>query len=180
MLLFYLLISKVPQDTPSLESVFYKRDLLNFGFKPSQVLKLLQVHLSIVYLFSGLEKALGFNWWNGESIWRALHNEFGLIDLAYIDSIPSPWIFIVAGWMTIVTELLYPLFINLKKTRVLWVSLTIGMHCSIIVFLGLFHFGAIMILFNLAAYVIHYLNESREKQRDVFKPLTSLSNPGFS
>ena len=35
-------------------------------------LRVLQLHLCIVYLASGLEKASGDQWWNGEAIWRAL------------------------------------------------------------------------------------------------------------
>src|SRR5262249_46104179 len=33
-------------------------------------LRLLQLHLCVVYLSSGLEKATGIQWWNGEAVWR--------------------------------------------------------------------------------------------------------------
>src|SRR5262245_52755188 len=35
-------------------------------------LRLLQLHLCVVYLASGFEKATGIQWWNGEAVWRAL------------------------------------------------------------------------------------------------------------
>src|SRR3954468_9534049 len=35
-------------------------------------LRLLQLHLCVVYFSSGIEKALGEQWWNGEAIWRAV------------------------------------------------------------------------------------------------------------
>src|SRR5262249_33730165 len=35
-------------------------------------LRLLQLHLCVVYLASGVEKATGVQWWNGEAVWRAV------------------------------------------------------------------------------------------------------------
>src|SRR5437762_14164315 len=34
--------------------------------------RVLQLHLCVIYFFSGLTKLLGSGWWNGESLWRAL------------------------------------------------------------------------------------------------------------
>lgn len=153
-LLFYLLISKIPENTLSLDSFFFKKNLINFGFHPAYVIKIIQIHLCIVYFFSGFEKALGYNWWNGESIWRALHNDFGIIPLNLIDKINWKWLFVLSGWITIAIELLYPIFVNIKKTKRIWLIMTIGMHFSITVLLGLFHFGAIMILFNLVGFIL--------------------------
>jgi hypothetical protein len=163
MLLFYLLITKSPMEYQiSLSKALFGKPRFDFGFDPQFVLRLIQVHICIIYCFSGFEKALGVNWWNGESIWRAIHNEFGLIDASLIDNIRFKFVFWIAGWATIAIELFYPIFVNIKKTRLLWVSLTIGMHISIIALLGLYHFGAVMILFNLTAFVLPYLYSDKE------------------
>src|SRR5437868_14008234 len=53
--------------------------------------KMLQVQLCIVYLSSGLEKACGIEWWNGEAIWRSVtlptFKEFDVSWIAYV-----PWL----------------------------------------------------------------------------------------
>jgi len=118
--------------------------------------KLMQIHLCIAYFFSGLDKILGFNWWNGESVWKAIHlpNFNHFIDISTI--ITNSIFYIVVGWSTIIIEILYPLFINLKSTRKIWLYLTIGMHIGIIISFNLFFFSAIMITWNLTSYYFNY------------------------
>lgn len=122
--------------------------------------RLIQIHLCIAYFFSGLDKILGFNWWNGEAVWKAMHlpnfNRFIVLS----DYIISPIFYIFIGWGTIITELLYPIFINLNTTRKLWLILTIGMHLGIIISFNLFFFSAIMITWNLTAYYFNYYEKS--------------------
>jgi len=175
-LLFYLLLTKVPTGALSLDNYLFGKTPLNAGIKQQQVLRVVQVHLCITYFFSGFEKAMGYNWWNGESIWRALHNNLGVINLEFIDSISATWVFVAAGWATIIVELLYPVFVNIRKTRIYWVAMAIGMHLSIVFFLGLFHFGILMALFNWVAFVVPYQRATLDlKWPQVnFKPLLNL------
>ena len=37
--------------------------------------RIIQLHLCIMYLASGLEKAMGLQWWNGEAIWIAMQQD---------------------------------------------------------------------------------------------------------
>ncbi|MFP3596208.1 HTTM domain-containing protein [Chryseobacterium sp. SIMBA_029] len=123
--------------------------------------RLIQIHVCIAYFFSGLDKILGFNWWNGESIWKAIHlpNLYKFVALG--DYIQNPVFYIIFGWGTIIIELFYPLFINLNKTRKYWLILTISMHVGIIIFFNLFFFSAIMIVWNLTSYYFNYYNETK-------------------
>lgn len=114
----------------------------------------LQIHLMIAYFVSGAEKLSGFNWRNGESVWKALHlpnftNDFN-VDVTWLGA--YPWVFVILGWSTIIIELFYPLFISLKKTRVAWLYLTISLHLGIALTLNLYFFSAYMITWNLAAF----------------------------
>ena len=34
--------------------------------------RVLQLHLCLIYFFSGLTKCLGSGWWDGSNVWRAL------------------------------------------------------------------------------------------------------------
>ncbi|WP_445724334.1 hypothetical protein, partial [Flavobacterium sp.] len=110
-----------------------------------------QIHIAIAYFVSGIEKLSGYNWRNGESIWKAVHlpnfnNDFN-INFDFLGKYPLFIVFI--GWSTIVIELFYPLFITLKKTRTLWLYLTISLHLGIALTLNLYFFSAIMITWNI-------------------------------
>ncbi|MBA3829035.1 MAG: HTTM domain-containing protein [Taibaiella sp.] len=119
-------------------------------------LRVLQIHLCIAYFFSGLLKLIGFNWWNGESIWKSIHLSFcpNIINIDFLSHTP---IFLIIGWGTIITEMLYPLFINIKKTRPIWLILVVGLHLSIALFIGLFLFSTFMIILSVSAFYIPYM-----------------------
>lgn len=110
-----------------------------------------QIHIVIAYFVSGIEKLSGYNWRNGESIWKAVHlpnfnNDF---NINFDFSGKYPLIIVFIGWSTILIELFYPLFITLKKTRILWLYLTISLHLGIALALNLYFFSAIMITWNI-------------------------------
>jgi len=147
----------------SVDNKIFKRKQQTAANTSMICLRLLQVHMCIVYFIGGFEKVLGINWHNGEAMWKALtnHNVRGLFHVEFLKDTP---LFLIIGWATIVVEGLYPLFINIRKTRLLWLGLTIGMHIGIAVFLGLTFFAAIMIVFNLAAYYVPYLKPRESKK----------------
>lgn len=124
--------------------------------------RILQYHLSIAYFFSGLDKIMGFNWWNGEAIWKAVNlpNFTNYVELKNITD--NPYLYIFLGWFTIIVELFYPIFINLNKTRKTWLFLTIGMHIGIIILFNLYFFATIMIIWNLTSYYFNYYDENKK------------------
>jgi hypothetical protein len=114
--------------------------------------KALQLQLCIVYASSGIEKALGEQWWSGEAIWRALSlpifKQFELSTLAAL-----PWLPMLVGWSVLAIEGLYPLFMLWRKTRPLWLLAVVGMHLGIGMFMGMWVFASIMIILNLGAFL---------------------------
>jgi hypothetical protein len=110
-----------------------------------------QLHISIGYLFSGFDKILGFNWHNGESIWKAINLPYANRDFVFDFTFLAEhsWILVGIGWITITIELLYPVFIWWNRSRKLWLFFTIGMHVGIALTLNLYYFSAIMIIWNL-------------------------------
>lgn len=113
--------------------------------------RMLQLHLAIVYFSSGLEKAAGVQWWNGEAIWRSLMMPvFHMHDVSWMARVPL--VPMAAGWFTLVTEIGYGFFIWNRRTRPVWLAATIAMHLGIGLFLGMWLFAWIMILLNLAAF----------------------------
>ncbi len=116
-------------------------------------LRLLQLHLCVVYLSSGIEKALGEQWWNGEAIWRALMrpSDVGL-DFSWLAY--HPLVARIACWGTLAVEIGYAFLVWPRRTRPFWIMASIGLHLAIAIALGLFFFSAIMIALNVAAFLI--------------------------
>ncbi|MCW3161653.1 HTTM domain-containing protein [Chryseobacterium oryctis] len=146
---------------------FYSVDNKIFKFKevnPTPFRNLLRIHLSIVYFTSGLDKAFGINWWNGESIWKALHlpgfQSYILDNSSYEIFLNFPIIPIFIGISTIAVELLYPYFMWKNSTRKYFIWMVVALHAGIIIAMNLYFFGALMILLNLSAFL--NLEESKK------------------
>ncbi len=119
-------------------------------------LRLFQTHVCLIYFFSGFEKILGTNWRNGESVWKMAHG-YNISEAIDVNRFADTPFFLIIGWATIILELLYPLFINIKYTRQFWLFSIIIFHVAIAFFMGLYFFSAVMILLNLTTYYMPYL-----------------------
>jgi Vitamin K-dependent gamma-carboxylase. len=147
--LFYLAIAPLPNHY-SLDRWIWKsknQDPHLLGF----FRRVLQVHVCIIYFFSGLAKSTGAGWWNGTSLWRSLR-------LPPYDVLPSQLVVTFApvlpamGIAVCLLEICYPIFIWPNKTRFIWLLVICGMHIAIAVTMGLYLFALIMIVLNLAAF----------------------------
>lgn len=147
--LFYLIFMPVGK-TLSLDAFFsQKPDAPSAMARLS--LRVLQVHLCIAYLASGIEKASGPQWWNGDAIWRALmlpiYSQFDMSWLASYSFLAK-----LGCWTTLVVEIGYAIFIWPRKTRKLWIFLTLGLHLGIALFLGLEIFSLVMCVLTFSAF----------------------------
>jgi hypothetical protein len=114
-------------------------------------LRVVELHLCVSYLASGIQKAAGIQWWNGELLWRALSLPvYRQYDLSWLAS--YPWLCRIAGWGALSTELGYCVFIWPERTRRLWIAAVVAMHLGIAVFLGLGVFGCIMCVLTLSLF----------------------------
>ena len=147
--LFYLMLSPLP-DRYSLDWRLRKSQPKNpqlLGFWR----RVLQLHLSIIYFFSGLTKCLGPGWWNGSSVWRALiRPPFNIVDPEIL--VRWKYLFPVAGIFICFLEIGYPFFIWNSKTRKIWLLGVCAMHVVIAVAMGMYLFSLVMIVLNLAAF----------------------------
>jgi hypothetical protein len=113
--------------------------------------KLLQLQVCAIYLSAGVEKALGVQWWNGDAIWRTvLLPSFHTFDMTWLAQFPA--LAVMGGWSIVTIECGYSVFIWWPRTRRLWLALVIGMHFFIGLLLGMWLFGAVMIVLNLGAF----------------------------
>ena len=147
--LFYLMLSPLPDQ--------YSLDWRLRGLRPKdpQLLgfwrRVLQLHLCIIYFFSGLAKCLGLGWWNGSSVWRALiRPPFNVIDPEIL--VRWKYLFPIAGILICVLEFGYPFFIWSARTRKIWLVSVCAMHVAIAITMGMYLFSLVMIVLNLAAF----------------------------
>ncbi len=147
--LFYLMLSPLP-DRYSLDWRLRKArprnpQLLGFWHR------VLQLHLCVIYFFSGFTKCLGGGWWDGSNVWRALiRPPFNIIDPEIL--IRWRYLFPVAGIFICLLEIGYPFFIWNDRTRKIWLICICGMHIAIGVTMGMYLFALIMIILNVAAF----------------------------
>jgi hypothetical protein len=147
--LFYLMLCPLP-DHYSLDSRIWKTtsaDPRRIGFH----LRVLQIHLCLIYFFAGLAKCLGAGWWNGNSIWRALtRSPFDVLPAEFL----LRWSFLLPllGIGICILEVGYPFFIWPKKTRRLWLVSVLAMHVGIGATMGLHLFAFILIVLNVAGF----------------------------
>lgn len=124
-------------------------------------IRLLQVHVCIIYFVSGFCKSLGYHWWNGEAIWRAtMLPTLKQMDMSWMAHVP--WLPMVIGWSVLLFELGYPLLISHRYTRGICVMSVVAMHLGIAIFMGLTFFAAIMIVLNVSAFGWPYLSKLYE------------------
>jgi hypothetical protein len=112
-------------------------------------IRLMQVHLCIMYLFSGLAKMEGTTWQMGTSVWWAAASyEYQSIPLTWLASWPV--VVALATHMTVYWEAFYCCLVWNRFARpiVLWIA--IAVHGGIAMFLGMITFGLAMIFANLS------------------------------
>jgi hypothetical protein len=114
-------------------------------------LRVVQIHLSILYAANGVGKARYPAWWNGDAIWQVVMSPaYGRLDFSWFAS--HSWVAALVGWTVVLVEIGYAVLIWPLSTRRIWVPATAAMHLGIAVFMGLPVFGALMTVFTVAAF----------------------------
>ena len=112
-------------------------------------IRLIQVHMCIVYLFAGFGKLLGESWWAGTAMWGALGNyEYQSLDMTWLAAWPLVINFL--SHLTIVWECSYCVFVWPRLTRSIVIALAVPLHLGIAFCMGMITFGLIMLVGNLA------------------------------
>jgi hypothetical protein len=123
-------------------------------------LRLLQVHVCIIYGVAGISKLQGNAWWNGTALWSVLANyEFAPMHWELYNLLLR-WLgkhqlvfelFLTSGaYFTLAFEMLYPVGIWFRRTRWLFLGAAILLHGVIGLFMGLTTFSLIMLVMNSA------------------------------
>ncbi len=112
-------------------------------------LRLIQLHLVVIYGIAGLSKLQGPSWWTGTALWRTMATgEFVAWNLTPVAA--WPWTINFLTHLSLALELLYPILIWVGIVRPLLLGGIVALHVGIAVINpGLTEFGLIMIAANL-------------------------------
>lgn len=112
-------------------------------------LRLIQLHLCLIYGMAGLAKLQGSSWWNGEAALAILVlPEYRVRDLTWLAA--YPWVINLMTHATVAIEVLYPVLIWGRLTRPLMILAAVLLHVGIDQTMGLTEFSLAMIAGNLA------------------------------
>lgn len=110
-------------------------------------IRLIQVHMCVLYFFAGISKLQGETWWDGSALWGAISNlEYQTIDLTWM--VNHPRLINLLTHVTIVWEILYCATIWNRYTRPVTLLLAVPVHLGIAFSFGMITFGTIMLVAN--------------------------------
>lgn len=108
-------------------------------------LRLLQLHLCVVYFFSAIGKLQGFYWWNGQALWYVLADpEYRSFDVEWL----ARWPLLVAVLTAIVVywELSFCFLIWPRRLRPLVLAVAVPLHLGIAFGMRIAPFGLGMLV----------------------------------
>ena len=132
----------------SVDSIFQKKQSVP-NTETTIALRLIQVHLCILYFFSGCGKLLGASWWEGTALWGAVANiQYRTIDLTFLAWHPLLINALTLG--TLFWEVSYSALIWPRLTRPLVLAMAAFVHLGIGLTMGMMEFGIAMLIANMA------------------------------
>lgn len=153
---FYLAVCGASGQALSIDRLLNRRRGLPGSHQPPTPsvsanlgLRLIQLHLCLMYASAGLAKLQGTPWWDGSALAMLLGNsDFTPFDLGFLAEMPALLQF--GTHVTIALELLYPILIWFRGWRPWLLVGAVGMHVGIALSMGLTEFSLVMIVGNLA------------------------------
>lgn len=171
--LFYLVIAPVP-DAWSIDARWRGISLKSSSLQGLHR-RVLQLHICMIYFFSGIAKCAGRDWWTGTSLWRALTRPpFDIVPADIL--IRLGFLLPVAGILVCVMEATYPVFIWPRKTRLIWFIGVLALHVGIGLTMGMYLFAWVMIVLNMAAFGPEFAFEL-PKVSFIGSPIQSQTEP---
>ena len=108
-------------------------------------LRLIQVHMCVIYFFAGVSKLQGPSWWSGEAMWRAFANlEYQSLDMTWLAW--HPWLVNLMTHVSVLWEISFCVLIWKKLWRPLMLIGAVVLHVGIGACLGMWTFGLVMLI----------------------------------
>lgn len=117
--------------------------------------RLMQVQICTIYMYTGFEKLKGNTWWDGTALWTVFANpQFSQYDFTFLRRVPL--FFAVGTFLSILFEIYFPAMMMNKSLRKYWLVAGILFHLGIGMLLGLMTFSFVMV----STYVLFIQSES--------------------
>jgi hypothetical protein len=108
-------------------------------------LRLINVHMCVIYLFAGISKLQGEAWWNGEAMWGAFANlEYQSADMTWLAQYPR--LIELATHICVLWEMTFCVLVWKPRWRPLVLAGAVALHIGIGACLGMWTFGLIMLV----------------------------------
>jgi hypothetical protein len=112
-------------------------------------IRLIQLHMCVIYFFAAIGKLQGVSWWEGRALWLALANyEYQSWDMTWLAQWPA--VLELATHLTVFWELSYPALVWPRWSRPLMLAVAVPIHLGIACTMGMVTFGLIMLVGNMA------------------------------
>ena len=112
-------------------------------------IRLIQLHMCVIYLFSALGKLQGDTWWSGDAVWYSVATlEYQSLNMTWLWH--HQYLVNFLSHLTVFFELSYSALIWPRLTRPWMLLLAVFLHGGIVFALGMPTFGLVMLIGNLA------------------------------
>ncbi|MBM0791744.1 vitamin K-dependent gamma-carboxylase-like protein [Staphylococcus epidermidis] len=113
---------------------------------------LILFQVCVLYFFAGFAKARGYMWFSGVAPYYVF--QIKTFTMAWTEGlfnfvIDNSFILLIISYTSIFMQMLFPVLIFNKITKIIVVIGSVGFHISIVLFMGLVTFGLIMIALDL-------------------------------
>lgn len=145
------------------------------------------IQISLLYFFAGFNKAQGKMWVHGTALYYILQVDEYSINKSFTNFIiDNPYILVFGTYSALFLQLMFPILILNKYFKIPLLIGSILFHLSIIIFMGLFQFGFIMIALDLlfitdkeyrklSQFLLRFNNKVKSRFGKSLKP--TLKNP---
>jgi hypothetical protein len=107
--------------------------------------RLVQVHMCVIYFFAGISKLQGQSWWAGTALWGAVANlEYQTLDLTWMCH--TPWLVALLTQAIVWWELFFCVLVWHRMLRPLVLACAIPLHLGIALGMGMMTFGLVMLI----------------------------------
>jgi hypothetical protein len=108
-------------------------------------IRLMQVHMCVIYFFAAMGKLRGDSWWAGDAMWLSVANlEYQSWDATWLAN--WPLLSAIATQITVYWELFFCVLVWPRLTRPIMLALAVPVHLGIALCMGMITFGLIMLV----------------------------------
>lgn len=131
-----------------------KREQKRSDIFSSIAVRLIQIQLVIIYVYTGCEKLKGMTWWEGVAVWKVLGNpQLAPFDMSFMAHVP--WVIAIMTYGTLIFEVYFPVVVINKRCRNFWLSFGVFLHAGTAALMGLHFFALVM----LCAYLVYFSDD---------------------